>query len=355
MTQIKKVFIIALVASILFSCKKSNETINTVELPLKESKQFTLEDFQKVKKEVAQISKGISFAILKTKSNPSIYARQNYSNGNYSEGGCGSYLANEYNTTCFTGYATEFLLEEYPDIYYTPSHIGLANNLDINVVDGFNNFGVNGDPNYFLNQNYLTSNSETTMNLLGTEQSHFADSLQNISTLTDVEADQIMTAKVVEQENRILNNPSLSYEDKEYILTTLELQLQNKDNYMNQYEYVVENAHSRKRTFLGKLWRGLAFVAITVATAGKAAVFIAKAAYIIAGKSAIWAASATALKSAYFAIGVTAAWVPTGAELVNKEKWNSNPWGGGSFSEIIKFGSGVIGAVTNPLFGWQII
>lgn len=106
---------------------------------------------------------------------------------------------------------------------------------------------------------------------------------------------------------------------------------------MNSYENAVENSQSRKRTFLGKLWRGLAFVALTVATAGKGAIFVAKAAYIIAGKSAVWAASAATLKSAYFAIGVAAAWVPTGAELVNKEKWNSNPWGGGSFSEILTF------------------
>jgi|GEM_PF-6699377 len=94
------------------------------------------------------------------------------------------------------------------------------------------------------------------------------------------------------------------------------------------------------------------YVAITVATAGKAAVFIAKAAYIIAGKAALFTA---AVKTSYFALGVAAAWVSTGAELVNKEKWNYNPWGGGSFSEVLKFGSGVIGVVTNPFFGWTII
>lgn len=355
MTQLKKVFLIAFVASILFGCKKSNETINPLEEPLKVSKEFTKEDFQRIKTEVAQISKSINFAILKTKSNPNFNSRGNSFNTSNSQNGCNSYYANEYNTTCFTGYATEFLVDENPNVYYTPSNIGLANNLDLNVVGGFNNFGVSGDPNYFLNQNQLTSNSEATMNSFGTEQSQYADSLQNITTLTDVVADQLMTAKVVDQENRILNNPALSYEDKEYVLTTLELQLQNKENYMNSYENAIENSQSRKRTFLGKLWRGLAFVAITVATAGKAAVFIAKAAYIIAGKSAIWAASAAALKTSYFALGVAAAWVPTGAELVNKEKWNYNPWGGGSFSEILKFGSGVIGVVSNPLFGWTIV
>ncbi|MBC7641450.1 MAG: hypothetical protein H7174_03800 [Flavobacterium sp.] len=355
MTKFKKVFLLAFTASILFSCKKSNEAINKLEEPLKETKVFTNEDFQRIKTEVAQISKSISFAISKTKSNPNLNSRGNSINSSNSQNGCGSYYANEYNTTCFTGYATEFLVDENPNIYYTPSNIGLANNLDLNVVDGFNNFGLNGDPNYFLSQNQLTSNSETTMNSLGTEQSQFADSLQNISTLTDVAADQLMTAKVVEQENRILNNPALSYEDKEYVLTTLELQLQNKENYMNSYENAVENSQSRRRTFLGKLWRGLAFVAITVATAGKAAIFIAKAAYIIAGNSAIWAASAAALKTSYFALGVAAAWVPTGAELVNKQKWNENPWKSGSFSDFMTFGGKIIGIVTNPFFGWQIV
>jgi len=161
-----------------------------------------------------------------------------------------------------------------------------------------------------------------------------------------------MTSKVVDQENRILNNPNLSYENKEYVLTTLELQLQNKENYMNQYENAVENSQSRKRTFLGKLWRGLAFVALTVATAGKAAVFIAKAAYIIAGKAALFTA---AVKTSYFALGIAAAWIPTGAELVNKEKWNENPWKSGSFSEFMTFGGKIIGVVTNPFFGWQIV
>ncbi len=223
MTQLKKVFLIAFVASILFGCKKSNETINSLEEPLKVSKEFSKKDFQRIKKEVAQISKSISFAISKTKLNPNFNSRGNSFNTSNSQNGCNSYYSNEYNTTCFTGYATEFLVDENPNIYYTPSNIGLANNLDLNVVGGFNNFGVNGDPNYFLNQNQLTSNSETTMNSLGTEQSHYADSLENISTLTDVSADQLMTSKVVDQENRILNNPNLSYEDKEYVLTTLEL------------------------------------------------------------------------------------------------------------------------------------
>jgi hypothetical protein len=319
---------------------------------LKKKKVFTNEDFQRIKTEVAQISKSISFAILKTKSNPDFNLRGISINRSNSQNGCGSYYATEYNTTCFTGYATEFFVDENPNLYYTPSNIGLTNNLDLAVVGGFNNFGVNSDPNYYLNQLQLTSNSESTMNSLGSEQIHFADSLQNISTLTDDAADQLMTAKVVDQENRILNNPELSYEDKEFVLTTLELQLQNKENYLNSYENAVENSQSRKRTFLGKLWRGLAFVAITLATAGKAAVFIAKAAYLIAGKAALFT---SAVKTSYFALGVAAAWVPTGAELVNKEKWNYDPWGEGSFTDFLKFGSGIIGVITNPFFGWAIV
>lgn len=351
MTKTKKVFLLAFIASILFGCKKSNETINKLEEPQKETKVFTNEDFQRIKTEVAQISKSISFAISKTKSNPNFNSRGNSINTSNSQNGCGSYYANEYNTTCFTGYATEFLVDENPNIYYTPSNIGLANNLDLNVVSGFTNFGVNGDPNDFLTKSQLTSNSGVIMNALGGEQSQFADSLQNVNTLSDITADQLMTAKVIEQENRILNNPSLSYEDKEYVLTTLELQLQNKENYMNSYENAVENSQSRKRTFLGKLWRGLAFVAITVATAGKAAVIIAAKAYAIAGKAALWT---TALKKAYFAIGIAAAWVPTGAVLVEKEKWNENPWGSGDFLGILKFASGVVGIVDAPFFGWSI-
>lgn len=350
--KFKKLFVLAFAASILFGCKKSNVEVNKLEEPQKESKVFTNDDFQRIKTEVAQISKSISFAISKTSNSTNVFGRDNYTSTNSSQSSCSSNYANQYNTECFTGYATEFLVEENPNTYYTPSNIGLANNLDLNVVSGFTNFGVNGDPNYFLSQNQLSASSETTMNTLGAEQSAFADSLQNITTLSDVAADQLMTAKVVEQENRILNNPALSYEDKEYVLTTLELQLQNKENYMDSYENAVENSQSRKRSFLGKLWRGLAFVAITVATAGKAAIFIAKAVYLIAGKAALFTA---AVKTSYFALGVAAAWVPTGAELVNKEKWNYNPWGGGSFSEVLKFGSGVIGVVTNPFFGWTIV
>ena len=69
----------------------------------------------------------------------------------------------------------------------------------------------------------------------------------------------------------------------------------------------VESSQSRERTFLGKHWRGLAFVAITVATTGKAAIFIAKADCIIAGKAALFTAT---VKTSYFAFGVAAAWVP---------------------------------------------
>lgn len=354
MLKLKKVFVLAFVTSILFGCKKSNDVTDALDKPLKENKEFTNEDFQRIKAEVAQITKSISFAISKTNQSKNYFGRNSYISRNNSQGSCGSYLAEQYNSTCFIGYSTEHFIDENPNAS-TPSNIGLANNLDLTISSGFNNFGVSGDPNYFLNQHQLSSQFKTTMNALGAEQSSFADSLQNINTLSDVVADQLMTAKVIEQENRILNNPSLSYEDKEYILTTLELQLQNKENYMNQYENAVENSLARKRTFLGKLWRGLAFVAITLATAGKAAVFIAKAAYVIAGKSALWAAGGAAIKSAYFALGVAAAWVPTGAELINKEKWNYNPWGSGSFSDVLKFGSGLIGVVTNPLFGWVIV
>lgn len=351
MTKSKKVLVLVLIASILFGC----EAINKLEEPEKETRVFTNEDFQRIKTEVAQISKSISFGITKA-SIPIYSSRGNSFNTSSFRNGCSSFYANEYNTSCFTGYAIEFLVDENPDTYYTPSNIGLANNLDITISSGFNNFGVASvDRNDFLNQNQLSSNFETTMNALGAEQASFADYLQSISTLTDVAADQLMTAKVREQENRILNNPSLSYDDKEYVLTTLELELQNKDNYMSQYENAVENSQARKRTFFGKLWRGLAFVAITLATAGKAAVFVAKAAYLIAGKSALWAAGGAAIKSGYFALGVAAAWVPTGAELVSKEKWNDNPWGSGSFADVLKFGSGIIGVVTNPLFGWAIV
>lgn len=341
------VFFICLL--IISACKKATTSENKSDYQSAGYRHFTTVDLNRIKQDVSQLSKTTLFAISKTSGiNPFELSRIQNSN-------CGSYLAEQYNSTCFTGYSSEFYIDNNPATGYIPVHTSLANNLDEVVSSGFTDFGANADPDFFLNQHQITSNAGAILNDLGNEQSDYADSLQQLSWLSDTGADQLMTQKVIEQENRILNNQLLSYEDKEYIITTLEIELQNKENYMGQYEHIIENSNSRKRTFLGKLWRGLAFVAITVATAGKAAVFVAKAAYIIAGKSALWAAGGAALKSAYFAMGVAAAWIPTGAELINKEKWNYNPWGSGSFSDIVKFGSGIIGVTTNPLFGWTII
>lgn len=330
-------------------CQKAANSEQESKLLIVQPKHFTTEDLNRIKQEVSQVSTSISYAISKSAPfNQFDISRNQNSN-------CGSYIAELYNSTCFTGYYSEFYIENNPTTGYVPVHTSLGNNLDEVVSSGFIDFGISADPNFFLNQHQITSNAGIILNALGNEQSEYADSLQQVSSLSDTDADYLMTQKVIEQENRILNNQLLSYEDKEYIITTLEIELQNKENYMNQYENIVENSSSRKRTFLGKLWRGLAFVAITVATAGKAAVFVAKAAYLIAGKSALWAAGGAALKTAYFAMGVAAAWIPTGAELINKEKWNYNPWGSGSFSDILKFGSGIIGVTTNPLFGWTIV
>lgn len=308
------------------------------------------------------MSKSINFAFVKSNDFSSrqigqiinVNSINNTSNNNNT---CESYLADQYNTTCFTGYYSESFIDANPYDAYDPIHTGLRNDLDVLINAGFSNFGITADPNFFLAQTNMTNNSAPILEILGNEQLSLADSLQNISTLSDEIADQIMAEKVREQEIRVMNDPFISYDDKEFILTTLEIELQNKQNYINQFGYedsygnVVVNSQNKKRSFLGKIWRGLAFVAITVATAGKVAAVIAAKAYTIAGKAALFTSS---LKKAYFALGVAAAWVPTGVTLIEKEKWNENPWGSGNFTDILKFGSGILGVIDAPYFNWTI-
>jgi hypothetical protein len=79
----------------------------------------------------------------------------------------------------------------------------------------------------------------------------------------------------------------------------------------------------------------LAFVALSLATAGKFTALVAAKAYAVAGKAA---AFTKAVSSGYKMLGIGLAWVPTGATLIEKEKWNQDPWGDGSWEKWLKFG-----------------
>jgi hypothetical protein len=82
------------------------------------------------------------------------------------------------------------------------------------------------------------------------------------------------------------------------------------------------------------LWRGLAFLAISLATSGKFTALAAKYAFKAAGKSALFTSS---MKAAYFQIGIAIGWIPSWENMISKQKWNSNPWGDGSLYGWQKF------------------
>ena len=342
-----------LLAYTFCSCQKTSVD---AEKPTKDNI-FTADDFKRVQADVALTVSNLRSTKLKL----GLTGRGNRSRVN--DNNCHSELAQVYGSSCFVGTYSEFLIDHDGSVYYSPVHTALSNDMDVVIANAFQNTSSPSNSN-FIAEMELSTNMQPTLDALGAEQAALATQLESDDSKTDEQADGIMLSKVAEQEQRILNDPSLNYNDKEYILTTLEMERQGKDVYTAQILDNIQarttnsitddfnNARTKKRSLFGKIWRGLAFVAITLATAGKGAVVIAAAAYKIAGKAALMTA---ALKKSYFAMGVAAAWIPTGQRLVEGQKWNYDPWGSGSFEDWVKFGSGIIGVATNPLFGWKIV
>lgn len=363
----KKVFAILLIISTgLNSCQK-----NSLEQTKENEKIFTNADFIQLKSDVKIIVKNLNTAanragLIKTV-RESEMIRSNSLPINNTEGGCNSSLSSQYMTSCFLGYYSEFMINDNQSNHH-PVHTGLSNDIDISITNGYSSSNTNtSGVGLYRNEIGITNNCDLMLESLSSEQISLADNLQNNTTLTDEQAEQVMVNKINEQENRIFNDQSISYEDKEYILTTLEIEKQSKDTYMSQFTNLVDinpsdyqtqsngteiNFASKKRSFFGKLWRGLAFVAISLASAGKLTAWIALKAYTAANKAVLFTAS---VKQSYFALGVGIAWVPTTRQLVIQEKWNYNPWpnSGSSFGDWVKFGVGFTGILDNPF--WTII
>lgn len=349
------------VSLILFSCQKYSPSISK-----EDQKIFTKIDFLQIKNEVKFFVKNLNTAANRTEliKNTTGRIRSNSLTLNTSESECNSQLASQYMTSCFLGYYGELMIIDDQSNHHTV-HTGLRNDIDISISNGYIGSYTNmGGVGLLRTAVGITNTCDLMLESLSSEQIALADNLQNNHALSDEQAEQTMINKIEEQENRVLNDPLISYDDKEYILTTLEIEKQSKDTYMSQYTNLVDinqtnyqtqsnseliSLASKKRSFFGKLWRGLAFVAISLASAGKLSVIIAAKAYAAANKAALFTAAA---KKAYFALGVGIAWVPTGAQLVIQEKWNYDPWGSGSFTDWVKFGIGFAGVLDNPF--WSI-
>ncbi|TAG10090.1 MAG: hypothetical protein EAZ35_06200 [Sphingobacteriia bacterium] len=81
----------------------------------------------------------------------------------------------------------------------------------------------------------ITNFGDQTLNSLSNEQFALADNIQVNTSISDAQAETMMENKIIEQENSVMNSNSLNYEEKEYILTNLEVQRQSKDTYLAQY------------------------------------------------------------------------------------------------------------------------
>lgn len=338
----KKLYILIFIVSALFSCKKAEHNLD---LKAEVKKEFTTVDFQRLKEEVTLASQAINFSSQKVgKTFPANKIMRTESMSSMSDfSDCGSHLSTLYQASCFNGYTGEYLISQDYNINHPIVHQSFSSNLDLSIsqiITGNTSQLTGGN---LLVESGVTVDAHDILAILGKEQESLANLVQNDPSKSVAQMESEMIAKVEEQENKILNEKNLSYENKEFILMTLEIQKQSKDRYMiemdNQFESGMQlmglQVDSKRKSFFGKLWRGLAFVALSLATAGKFTAVVAAKAYAAAGKAA---AFTKAVSSGYKMLGIGLAWVPTGATLIEKEKWNQDPWGDGSWEKWLKFG-----------------
>jgi hypothetical protein len=327
-----------------FSCKKAE---NNLEVKAETKKEFTKEDFKRIKVEVNLALQAINFSSQKVgKTYPANKLMKLESVKKMSGfNDCGSELAGLYQSTCFNGYVGEFMISQNYNTNHPIVHNSFSSDLDFSIsqiISGNTSSSTETERNLLV-ESGVTNDAHSTLSILEHEQQALAYQVQNDASKPLAQMESEMIAKVEEQENKILDDKGLSYENKEYILTTLEIQKQSKDRYMIEMEHRFESdvqsmslgLKSKKKSFFGKLWRGLAFVAITVASAGKLTALAAKLAFMKAGKVALFT---KAVSASYKALGYALAWVPTGSLLLETEAWNKDPWGNGSWKEWVDFG-----------------